>query len=165
MVRGCGPSSLHPSPARSYEQTRANLATMGCTRLHSTEKSPIPASRITVGPAGRASPVQFRWRRHPPMSTRRPGAGRGGAEGSWARADAVENIKPAAASRTKDRGRRRVRLIAKLPDQPADHGSEREAAAPESEIRLGVAGREPRIAVLDEVGDHRAGDHPRRRAD
>src|SRR5689334_25049317 len=49
IVRGCGPMSLQPSPARSYEQTRAKLETPGCTRLQSTEKSPMPASRITVG--------------------------------------------------------------------------------------------------------------------
>src|SRR3954470_4269053 len=78
MVRGCGPSSLHPDPARSYEQTRANRATPGCTRLQSTEKSPAPASRMTVGCALRASPVQFRCSCHPPTSTNRPGGGRGG---------------------------------------------------------------------------------------
>src|SRR5690349_4623937 len=78
MVRGCGPRSLHPSPARSYEQTRANLATPDWTRLHSTEKSPLPASRMTVGWEARASPMQLRCSRHPPTSTSRPGGGKGG---------------------------------------------------------------------------------------
>jgi hypothetical protein len=78
MVRGRGPRSLHPDPARSYEHTRAKRATLGCTRLQSTEKSPAPASRMTIGCELRASPAQFRCSRHPPTSTNRPGGGSGG---------------------------------------------------------------------------------------
>src|SRR4029079_16071044 len=75
---------LQPSPARSYEHTRANFETPDCTRLHSTEKSPMPASKITVGCDELAFPVQFRWRRHPPTSTNRPGAVMGGDDASTA---------------------------------------------------------------------------------
>src|SRR4029453_13180469 len=93
MVRGRGPRSLHPDPARSYEHTRAKRATAGCTRLQSTEKSPAPASRMTVGCEVRASPVQFRCSLHPPTSTNRPGGGSGGGVvGSCARA-AVEPLR------------------------------------------------------------------------
>jgi hypothetical protein len=46
-----------PPHGRTSTQ-RANVATRGCTRPHSTEKSPTPASRITVGCDGLASPVQ-----------------------------------------------------------------------------------------------------------
>src|ERR1043166_1774404 len=84
MVRGCGPRSLHPSPARSYEHTRAKPATPGGTRAPSTEKSPTPASRMTVGAAARASPVQSRCSRHPPTSTRRPGGAGGPSGAPWA---------------------------------------------------------------------------------
>ena len=48
------------SPARSYEQTRAKAAMPGWTRLQSTEKSPAPASKMTVGRDARRVPVQFR---------------------------------------------------------------------------------------------------------
>src|SRR5512146_1869841 len=70
--------SLQPSPARSYAHTRAKFETPGCTRLHSTEKSPMPASRITLGSDGLARPEQFRWRRQPPTSINLPGAVTGG---------------------------------------------------------------------------------------
>ena len=59
-------------------------------RVHSTEKAPTPGSRITVGPWPPAGPVQFRWRRQPPMSTRRPGGGSGGGVPSWATAVAAQ---------------------------------------------------------------------------
>ena len=86
MVRGRGPRSLHPDPARSYEHARAKRATRGCTKLQSTEKSPAPASRMTVGCEVRVSPAQCRCSRHPPTSTNWPGGGSGGAVvGSWAR--------------------------------------------------------------------------------
>src|SRR5262245_45014482 len=32
LVRGVGGGSLQPTPARSYQQARVNLATLGCTR-------------------------------------------------------------------------------------------------------------------------------------
>src|SRR5262249_16030041 len=49
IVCGTGPRSLHASPARSYQHTRVSLATSGCTRAQSNEKSPLPDDKTTVG--------------------------------------------------------------------------------------------------------------------
>ena len=38
LVRGKGPSSLHPKPARSYEHTRAKRETASCTGRHIAER-------------------------------------------------------------------------------------------------------------------------------
>src|SRR6185503_15365994 len=78
MVLGFGPILLHPSPARSYQQTLANFDTPGCTRLHSPEKSPMPASSITVGKELSACPVQLICNCQPPISTNLPGGEDGG---------------------------------------------------------------------------------------
>src|SRR5215211_7010212 len=111
MGRGCGPMSLHPSSERSYEQTRANCATPGCTRLHSTEKSPAPDSSTTIGSPGLASPVQYRCRRHPPTSTSRPGGGNGGVSpGCWAVAFAARSA-PASRATGNRISVRAIRLV------------------------------------------------------
>ena len=60
------------SVAITFEQTRPNFAIPGCTRLHSIDTSPSPASRITVG---LPLPVQLIFSRYPPISTRRPASG------------------------------------------------------------------------------------------
>src|SRR5688572_6962196 len=67
-----GRASLHPDPARSYEQTRVDFATSGWTSDQSMAKELAPASSTTVGDP---LPVQLTWSLRPPMSIRRPGAG------------------------------------------------------------------------------------------
>ena len=62
--------SLHPLPARSWEQTRVVFATAGCTSAKSMAKALAPASMRTVG---KPLPVQFRCNRRPPISTNWPG--------------------------------------------------------------------------------------------
>src|SRR5688572_390549 len=71
-VSTVGRASLHPDPARSYEQTRVDFATSGCTSDQSIANELAPASSTT---AGDPLPVQLTWSLRPPMSTRRPGAG------------------------------------------------------------------------------------------
>ena len=72
LVRGRGPGSLHPYPARSYEQTLANSATPGATEDHVSELPGSPASRMTTGPP---LPWHSRCPRRPSISINSPGAG------------------------------------------------------------------------------------------
>jgi len=65
-LRGIGPSSLNPNPARSYEHTVANFAISGCTLCHVNESLTAPASSITVDVP---LPAQRRLILRPPMST------------------------------------------------------------------------------------------------
>src|SRR5262245_692080 len=67
LVRGFGPGSLLPNPARSYAQTRVSLRTPGVTHSQVESVSPAPASRIT---AGDPSPSQRRFNLKPPTSMR-----------------------------------------------------------------------------------------------
>ena len=48
-LRGSGPGSLQPRPARSYAQTRVDVAIWGWTAPQSSENAPKPASSTTVG--------------------------------------------------------------------------------------------------------------------
>ena len=49
VVRGEGPGSLYPIPARSYEQTCVNRETSGWTKPQSALDPPSPVSRMTDG--------------------------------------------------------------------------------------------------------------------
>ena len=70
MVRGAETGSLVPIPARSYEQTRANLATSGCTLFQTEEGLPNPDSSMTVGVPAVFNPEHVMCNlRPPPTST------------------------------------------------------------------------------------------------
>src|SRR4051812_7123400 len=77
MVRGPGPASLQPQPARSYAQLRIP-GIARCTADHALENAPAPASSMTVGAPAELEPVHRMWRRYPPTSMSLPGAGPAG---------------------------------------------------------------------------------------
>ena len=68
-VRGIGPASLQPNPARSYAQPQVQRATDGCTSDQLRDDAPSAASKIT---AGDPDPEQATCSRCPPTSTNRP---------------------------------------------------------------------------------------------
>src|ERR1700687_4061468 len=76
LVRGSGPAVLQPYPARSYEQTRANFATSGCTNFQPTAGTPSPVSKITVGlPRPEQSRFSDTLGNPAPSATERPSCG------------------------------------------------------------------------------------------
>ncbi len=48
-MRGRGPGSLNPAPARSYVHARVHFATAGWITAHAGDQSPQPESKTTAG--------------------------------------------------------------------------------------------------------------------
>jgi hypothetical protein len=69
-LRGHGPGSLQPRPARSYSTTATSGTSARWTRTHSNPREPSAGTTTTLGTP---SPASHRCTRRPPASTSRPG--------------------------------------------------------------------------------------------
>ena len=81
VVRGAGPASLQPDPARSYAQVLTSDGKRSRTRDQSFEDPPPPDSKTTVS-AAFVGPMQWMYNLWPPTATRTSGGGLDG--GVWA---------------------------------------------------------------------------------